>query len=146
MTYTYERAVNYYETDMMGVVHHSNYIRYFEEARIAFLEAIGLPYKRLEDNGIISPVLTINCDYKRMVQFGETVLIKVNLLEYNGIRMKVAYEVSDKATGKITTRGVSSHCFLTNSGKPVSLKKVMPFYNDKLLACLEEEKNRIIED
>ena len=137
MTYTYERKANYYETDMMGVVHHSNYIRYFEEARIAFLEAIGIPYKLLEDNGIMSPVLTVNCEYKRMVQFDEVMQIKVSLIEYNGIRMKVSYEVTDKKSGKMTTKGVTSHCFLTKSGKPISLKKSMPQYHERLLEYLE---------
>ena len=61
MTFTYERKANYYETDMMGVVHHSNYLRYFEEARIAFMDSLGIPYKELEENGIMSPVLSVQC-------------------------------------------------------------------------------------
>ena len=111
MTFTYERKANYYETDMMGVVHHSNYLRYFEEARIAFMDSLGIPYKELEENGIMSPVLSVQCEYKRMVQFGETMLIKVSLIEYNGIRMKLNYEIVDKKSGKVTTRGITSHCF-----------------------------------
>ena len=50
--------VQYYETDQMGVVHHSNYIRWFEEARAEWMEAVGLPYAQLEAEGIASPVLS----------------------------------------------------------------------------------------
>ena len=125
MTFTYERKANYYETDMMGVVHHSNYLRYFEEARIAFMDSLGIPYKELEDNGI-------------MVQFGETMLIKVSLIEYNGIRMKLNYEIVDKKSGKVTTRGITSHCFLSKNGRPVSLKNNMTEYHEKFLECLDK--------
>lgn len=55
--FTFERKANYYETDQMGIVHHSNYIRWFEEARLEMLRAMGLPYKKMEDNGILIPVL-----------------------------------------------------------------------------------------
>ena len=54
----YEHKVQYYETDKMGIVHHSNYIRWMEEARIDFLDQIGWNYKVMEDNGIISPSAT----------------------------------------------------------------------------------------
>ena len=55
----YVHKVNYYETDKMGITHHSNYIRWMEEARIAFFDAIGFSYKKLEEQGIVSPVLGI---------------------------------------------------------------------------------------
>ena len=138
MTFTYERKANYYETDMMGVVHHSNYLRYFEEARIAFMDSLGIPYKELEENGIMSPVLSVQCEYKRMVQFGETMLIKVSLIEYNGIRMKLNYEIVDKKSGKVTARGITSHCFLSKNGRPVSLKNNMTEYHEKFLECLDK--------
>ena len=53
--FTFERKANYYETDQMGIVHHSNYIRWFEEARLEMLRVMGLPYKKMEDNGILIP-------------------------------------------------------------------------------------------
>ena len=62
--------VQYYETDQMGVVHHSNYIRWFEEARAEWMEAVGLPYARLEAEGIASPVLSVACAYRRPVRYG----------------------------------------------------------------------------
>ena len=69
MDYIYERKVNYYETDRMGIVHHSNYIRYLEEARCVFLETLNIPYAYLESIGINIPVLGVNCDFKHHVTF-----------------------------------------------------------------------------
>lgn len=84
-----ERKINYYETDKMGVVHHSNYIRYLEEARIEWMEKIGMPFEMLEENGITIPVLGVECEYKHHVTFGNTILIDIFVKEYNGVRMTV---------------------------------------------------------
>ena len=69
----YERTINYYETDKMGVVHHSNYIRFLEEARCYWLQSIEMPFDLLEDNGITIPVLGVNCTYKYHVKFGDKI-------------------------------------------------------------------------
>ena len=61
MEFIYERKINYYETDRMGVVHHSNYIRYLEEARTEWLEVLNMPFDLLEKNEITIPVLGVNC-------------------------------------------------------------------------------------
>ena len=61
----YERKINYYETDQMAIVHHSNYIRYFEEARVSFMEQAGYPYERLEAEEILSPVINVSCKFLR---------------------------------------------------------------------------------
>ncbi|MEG1427807.1 MAG: thioesterase family protein, partial [Oscillospiraceae bacterium] len=79
---SYERKVNYYETDKMAIVHHSNYIRWFEEARIELMEHMGLPYEKMEAAGIQIPVLEVRCNYKSMVRFGDTVKIQVRIENY----------------------------------------------------------------
>ena len=100
MTITFERKINYYETDKMGVVHHSNYIRFLEEARCDWLTKIEMPFSLLEENGITIPVLGVNCEYKYHVTFEDTILIKVFVKEYSGVRMTVGYDVKDKKTGR----------------------------------------------
>ena len=87
----YEHKTQYYETDQMGIVHHSNYIRWFEEARVDLMDQAGLGYKKMEEAGIISPVLSVEAEYKSMVHFGDVVAIEASLEEYNGIRMTVSY-------------------------------------------------------
>lgn len=123
LEFIFERKINYYETDKMGVVHHSNYIRYLEEARCAWMNEIGLPFSLLEENGITIPVLGVNCEYKYHVTFDDTIMIKVIIKEYNGVRMTVAYNVEDKKTGKTVLLGETKHCFTDKQLKPINLKK-----------------------
>ena len=122
----YRHKVQYYETDQMGIVHHSNYIRWFEEARMAFLEQMGITYQQMEEMGIFSPVLSVEADYLRMVRYGTSVLIRTMVDEYNGIKLTVSYQVMDKSTGMIQCKGVTRHCFLNEKGRPIYLKKNYP--------------------
>ena len=94
----YEHKAQYYETDQMGIIHHANYLHWFEEARIDMMEQMGMGYDIMEKQGIISPVLSVHCDYKSMARFGETVQVLVQMKEYNGIRMTLEYTVFDKET------------------------------------------------
>ncbi|MGN0322141.1 MAG: acyl-CoA thioesterase [Oliverpabstia sp.] len=128
----YVHKVQYYETDQMGCVHHSNYIRWFEEARTDYLAFIGMDYKGMEDAGILSPVLTVQAEYRSMCRYGDSVDIQVKMTKYNGIRICLEYQILDKADGTLRCRGESSHCFLNRDGKPVSLKKVHPEWDKKL--------------
>ena len=67
----YRHTVHYYETDKMGITHHSNYIRWMEEARVDFLEQIGWGYDKLEKSGILSPVIGVDCKYKTSTTFSD---------------------------------------------------------------------------
>lgn len=106
----YEHHAQYYETDQMGCVHHSNYIRWMEEARVNLMEQIGCGYKAMEASGIMSPVLEVHCQYRSMVRFDDHVRIHVWVKEYNAIRMTLGYEMRDAATGELKTTGESRHC------------------------------------
>lgn len=135
----YTHKVQYYETDQMAIVHHSNYIRWFEEARVDFLEKIGFGYHQTEQMGIISPVTGIHCEYKSMTRFGETVRIRLFVKEFNGIRLKIGYEIKDSITGQLRADGWSSHCFLSTQGNPISVKKAFPKYYEAIKFYLEKE-------
>ena len=102
---TYQRPVYYYETDRMDCVHHSNYIRWFEEARIHLMEELRFPYQELEAGGIVSPVLHAEADYRTMARFGETMEIAVQVEGYTGTRIAFSYQVRDKATGVLRWPG-----------------------------------------
>ncbi len=120
---TYIRKINYYETDKMGVVHHSNYIRFFEEARCQFLEEAGLPYDMLEANGIMSPVLGFSCKNKHHVSFGDIIEIHTCIKEFTGVKFTVSYEVFNKSNNQLCASGESYHCFTDSNLKPLNLKK-----------------------
>ena len=138
MSFIYERKVNYYETDKMGIVHHSNYIRYMEEARCVWLESIEMPFSVLEKNNITIPVLGVNCNYQYHATYGNTILIETLMKEYNGVRMTVGYEMKDKETGKVFLTGETKHCFTNGNLKPINLKKHAPEFSNKFQKLLEK--------
>ena len=127
----YERKINYYETDRMGVVHHSNYIRFLEEARCYWLDKENMPFDLLEENGITIPVLSVNVNYKYHVTYGDTLIVNVFMKEYNGVRMTVGYELTDKKNGNVILTGETKHCFTNKELKPINLKKVNPEFHAK---------------
>lgn len=131
----YIHKVHYYETDKMGITHHSNYIRWMEEARVDYLEKIGWGYDKLEELGIGSPVIGIKCEYKNSTKFNENIEIEVKIKEYKGVRMTISYEMRNKETDQIVLIGESKHCFTNQEGKPVILKKQCPEF-DKIFNSL----------
>ena len=142
----YKRKVHYYETDQMGIVHHSNYIRWFEEARIDMMEKMGLGYEVMEAEGIISPVLTVQADYLRMMHFGDTFSVKCFIKEYNGIKLSVGYEVINEGTGMVHSRGTTKHCFIDKTGRPLSLKQAQTKFHEMFLEGLEAYKREHAEE
>lgn len=125
-TEPFVRKAQYYETDQMGIIHHSNYIRWFEEARLDYLDKHGISYRRIEELGIVIPVLEVECKYKHMVHFGDEVRIYTTVKEYTGTRLTLGYEVLD-AADQLMTLGSSKHCFLSgDTGRLVSLKRSFP--------------------
>ena len=138
MEHIYERKINYYETDKMGVVHHSNYIRFFEEARCEFLQEAGLPYDMLEAKGIMSPVLGFSCKYKQHVTFGDIIEIHTTIKEFSGVKFTVSYSVYNKKTGALCVTGESNHCFTDTNIKPLNLKKKFPDIYEKFNSLIEK--------
>ena len=129
---TYIHKVNYYETDKMGVTHHSNYIRWMEEARVDFLEQIGFGYAKLEADGIISPVIGVECDYKMPTTFDDQVEIKPEVEEFKGAKLIIKYTMKNVKTGELVLVGRTKHCFVNNENKPIILKRSFPKLDNKL--------------
>lgn len=133
----YQHEVQYYETDRMGITHHSNYIRWMEEARVAFLKEIGWDYAKLEEMGIISPVIDVQCQYKNTTTFADKVMIETTVKKFSGIKLILQYEMKNEA-GKIVALAESAHCFLDKDGKMLCLAKQYPAFYQAL--CDEEAK------
>lgn len=125
----YYRKVNYYETDKMGIAHHSNYIRWMEEARVEFLDQLGWGFDRLEEAGLISPVLSVNCRYRESTAFRDEVCIRVSVREFKGVKLLLEYEITNTKNGHEVLTGTTEHCFLDVNFRPIRLKKEFPeFY------------------
>ncbi|MGN1136421.1 MAG: acyl-CoA thioesterase [Oscillospiraceae bacterium] len=144
----YERTAHYYETDKMGIVHHSNYIRWFEEARIHFLKEAGYPYEKMEENGVMIPVQSAACEYKNAVRFGETVIIVLKVEEFNGFRFRISYRVIGKEKGDLKVTGETRHFFTDMNLRPVRTKTEYPdiykiFYDYIGVDFLEEGEQNV---
>ena len=135
---TYLHKVQYYETDQMGLTHHSNYIRWMEEARVDLLERVGWGYDKMEALGIRSPVIGVNCVYKAGTTFGDTVEIDAWIKEYRGVHLVVGYEMRKAADGAVVLEGESRHCFLNSAGGWIRMRRDFPQL-DKLLVQLAEK-------
>ena len=123
--YIYRHKVQYYETDRMGFTHHSNYVRWMEEARIDFMDHIGWGYQRFEDEGIISPVAAVECRYKHTTTFHETVDIEVSVEEFRSVKLRIKYIMKNK-NGTVVCEGASEHCFLNKEGKFIRIDQEFP--------------------
>ena len=123
--YTYYRRAQYHETDQMGIIHHSNYVKWMEEARIGYMDQMGFTYKKVEEMGVISPVVEISVTYKKQVFFDDDIQIRVSIRKYNGISLEFNYEFFNTTRNEICTVAYSRHCFLKD-GKLISVKKELP--------------------
>jgi len=137
MEFEYKRKMNYYETDRMGIIHHSNYIRFLEEARCAWMEKFNLPMQKLEENGITIPTLEVNCKYKHHVTSGDIITIKPIVTEFNGVRMTLTYDVREEKTGNTVIQAYTKHCFTNRELRPINLKKHNIEFFNKFQSLLE---------
>ena len=133
----YLHIVQYYETDKMGITHHSNYIRWMEEGRVDFLSQIGWEFAKLEAMGIVSPVLSVSCDYKLPTRFSDKVTIKVTVKEFKGVKLFLNYEMKNEE-GRIVCTGTTSHAFLNTEGKPIRMKQEFPELFETLCSLVDE--------
>ena len=134
--FSYSRKAHYHETDQMGIIHHANYLKWMEEARVAFMEDLGFSYKRLEAEGIVSPVMEIGILYRRPVNFGDEVEIRLKITAYKGTRLELSYAFYELVDGSLCTKATSKHCFLKD-GRIISLAKEAPKLDEKLRAFTE---------
>ncbi len=121
----YVHTVQYYETDKMGIVHHSNYVRWMEEARVDFLRQIGWGFEKLEAEGLVSPVVSIGGRYRAASVFPEEITIRVSVVELRGAVLKLEYLMTNSA-GATVFEGTSEHCFLDGNRRVVRLRNVCP--------------------
>lgn len=132
----YVHKVKYFETDKMGITHHSNYVRWMESARIDFLDKAGWNFARLEAEGMVSPVLDIQCKYIHSTTFSDVVEVKVTVAECSRVRIRFHYVMTNEEGEKVF-EGYSSHCFIQENGRPVRLEKDLPGFVDDMKKYFE---------
>lgn len=110
-------TVRYAETDMMGIVYHANYLPWFEVGRTTLLKEIGVPYRRLEEEGFRLPVLEVSAKYLRPALYDDTLQIQTTLPDRPLLRIRLEYEVRRGA--ELLATGSSLHAFVDKEGRPV---------------------------
>ena len=116
--------VRFVETDAMGIVHHSNYLAYFEESRVAYLRHVGHPFTAWRDEGLESPVLESYMRFRAPLRFDDLVDIRLRLGAVTRTTFQMAYLVTvDDASGESTAcaTGVTVHGCTTTAGRPTRL-------------------------
>ncbi len=88
--------VRYGETDQMGVVYHGNYAQYFEIGRTEWLRSLGITYKYMEKTGIILPVISLNCNFKKSAYYDDELTIKTILKKSPGVKIEFDYEIKNQ--------------------------------------------------
>lgn len=111
--------VRFVETDAMGIVHHSNYLHYFEEARVAYLANVGHPFTEWREAGLESPVLESFLQYRQPCRFDEVVTVHVSLAAATRATFQMAYLVT--VGSEVRTTGVTVHGCTTLEGRPTRL-------------------------
>ena len=136
----YIHKVQYYETDRMGLTHNSNYIRWMEEARVAWLDELGFGFDKLESMGITSPILSVNCKYKYGSTFGDSVEIETKVTKYDSVKITISYVMKKVGTDELVATGSTDLCFINlKTRKPIILKKELPEFDDLMRKNLVKE-------
>ena len=126
MNYTSDKIkVRYNETDQMGIVHHSNYLKFFELARIEWLEKLNMPYEEIESNNIILPVVKCELIFIKPLIFGDIFFIKVFCSKKPTSTIEFTYEIYNNKN-EITTEGKTSLAFVDSlTRKPLRCPSII---------------------
>jgi acyl-CoA thioester hydrolase len=123
-----EVLVRFSEADAMGVVWHGNYIKYFEDGREAFGREHGLSYLDVFEHGFMTPIVKINCNYKRSLEYGQTAIVETSYLDKASAKLVFRYTIYRKGDNEILATGETEQVFL-NKNKELHLT-LPEFFSD----------------
>lgn len=119
-------TVRYAETDMMGIVHHSRYYPWFEQARTDFIKKTGYTYSQLENMGILLPLTETQCRYHYGLKYEDEVVVTCKIEKLTVARIEFSYEVYKMPEMKKMSEGRTKHGFIDRDFKALNLKKTFP--------------------
>jgi acyl-CoA thioester hydrolase len=124
-----EILVRFNEADPLGIVWHGHYIRYFEDGREAFGNIHGLSYLEVFKQGFVIPVVSVQCDYKRSLRYGDRVIVETKYIPCEAAKMKFTYRLFNGVTGELVATGSSVQVFLDKDGSTLQLSNPL-FFED----------------
>ena len=124
-----EVLVRFNEADPLGIVWHGHYIRYFEDGREAFGNMHGLGYLEVYKLGFVIPVVSVHCDFKKSLRYGDRVIVETKYIPTEAAKMKFTYRLFNAATGELVATGYSVQVFLSKEDSVLQLANP-PFFED----------------
>jgi acyl-CoA thioester hydrolase len=106
--------VRYGETDQMGVVYHGNYAQYLEVGRLEWLRAFGISYKKMEEDGVMLPVVSLSIKYKKSACYDDVIKVKTQLVKMPTASIEFEYEITNE-TGEVLAIGNTVLAFINRS-------------------------------
>ena len=114
-------TVKFNDADPLGVVWHGNYVQYFEDAREDFGAKYGIGYLEIFANGFVVPVVSLHCDYKKSLRYGDIAAVKIIYKPTLSAKINFDYEIKNHKTNEIVAVGSTSHVFLEKESMQLQL-------------------------
>lgn len=108
-----EVKVRFNEADSLGIVWHGHYIQYFEDGREAFGQKYGLGYLDCYEKGFSLPLISVQCDYKKPLRFGDNVIVEIVYVPSDAAKLKFKYRLTNAQTGDVVATGSTVQVFLS---------------------------------
>jgi acyl-CoA thioester hydrolase len=122
-----EILVRFNEADPLGIVWHGHYIRYFEDGREAFGAMYDLKYLDVYKKGFVTPVVSVQCDFKKSLRYGDTVRVETIYIPTDAAKLKFTYRLFNTSTGDLVATGSSVQVFLSSEDSVLQLSNP-PFF------------------
>ena len=106
-----EVTVRFNEADPLGIVWHGHYIRYFEDGREDFGRKYGVSYLDFHRNGLVVPIVSVHCDYKRPLRYGDSIIVETRFIPSAAAKLRFEYNIFDKRKNSVVAIGWSLQVF-----------------------------------
>ena len=124
-----EILVRFNEADPLGIVWHGHYVRYFEDGREAFGNKFGIGYLDCYRQGYVVPVVSIHCDYKKSLRYGDRVIVETNYIPCEAAKLKFNYRLFKTESNQLIATGSSMQVFLDRDTSVLQLTNP-PFFEE----------------
>ncbi|MDQ1910020.1 thioesterase family protein [Paenibacillus sp. GD4] len=122
--FTHPLRVRYQETDQMGVVYHANYLNWFEIGRTEMIRQLGMPYGRIEENGLLLPVVEAELKFHAPAKYDDEIIMKTRIASYTNVRLEFQSEV--RRGEELLVSGGTRHIWVNRDWKPARIDKAAP--------------------
>ena len=132
--------VRFVETDLMGVVHHSNYLRWFEMARVEYLRTANVLLPDLIADGILFPITEVQCKYRQSAYFDEMIRVEATLVDFSRAKLCFSYRVVRETDNVLLAEGTTQNVFTDEKGRIIRLPQL---YFERIEALRQAENGGV---